>query len=162
MADNIVPLKLIKQLDGLLSQLNITGLQQSNNALYQVIALLIKNVRLGFSQLEGNVTIINGGGGTVSSTLTYLTKNNESAALPNSLRVLAGERISFDDSVPNIRTENVDQFLTVDISRISECPLTNGDPVTPELIFADGDTVCGTSIFTELLFAGGEPVTVPV
>lgn len=161
MAD-VVPLKLIKQLDGLLSQLNITGLQQTNNALYQVIAQLIKNVRLGFSQLDNNVTVISGGGGTVTTTFTYLTENDESAALPNSRRVLAGERISFDDSVANIRIENVDQFLTVDVSRISECPLTDGDLVSPVLIFADGDTICGTNIFTELLFAGGEPVTVAV
>lgn len=38
---------------------------------------------------------------------TYLTETNETANLPNSRRVLAGTNVTFDDTVANVRTINV-------------------------------------------------------
>lgn len=41
-----------------------------------------------------------------SAFATYLTADDETVGLPNSLQVLAGTNITFDDSVPNQRTIN--------------------------------------------------------
>lgn len=136
-----------------------SGVQQTNNPLWQAINQMLDYL----IRFENQTTAaISGGSGGLSAP-TYLTVNNELGTLPNSRRLEAGERISYDDSVAGIRTANVDQFLTVDVPRIdSNGPLTDGDILNPEPIYAGGEFIVGTYIATELLFAGGEPLTVEV
>jgi hypothetical protein len=119
-------------IDRLVSQLNTSGLQQQNPALYQVIQQLIA---LG-QQL---ITQSNSSAGSSSSqaiinsilAANFLMSTDESIIFPNSRNLLAGQNIAFDDSTPNERT----------ISTGNWSVLTNGDPVTPELIFAGGDVI---------------------
>lgn len=47
-----------------------------------------------------------GTGSAATNDLDYLTHSDESVALPNSRRLLAGTNVTFDDSVPNERTIN--------------------------------------------------------
>lgn len=119
----------------LLTQLNTSGLLSSNPALYQLIKSLISAVRevvnnssasggsSDLTALEAQITAL--------ESFTYLTVTDESGTLANSRRALAGQNIEFDDSVANERTVNTGNWSV----------LTNGDPVTPELIFAGGDVV---------------------
>lgn len=135
-----------------------SGVQQTNNPLWQAINQMLDYLIRFENQTNASIS-----GGSGLSTPTYLTVNNELGTLPNSRRLEAGERISFDDSVAGVRTANVDQFLTVEVARVdTDGPLTDGDLINPELIFANGECIMTTYIATELLFAGGEPVTVPV
>ena len=53
--------------------------------------------------VDGSWTVL-----AASAFATYLTSADESATLPNSLQVLAGTGITFDDTVPNQRTINAD------------------------------------------------------
>lgn len=157
----------------LLSTLLESGVQNSNNALYQVISTVIKNLNSSFkgirSKLAALTVIVSGsppsGGGLVNA--TYITKDNEIVTLPNSIRLLAGTGISFDDTVANQRTINSlvsgssSAFFPIDgidgedgmpglngkdgqdLTETSGywSPLTDGDLVAAELIFANGDTV---------------------
>lgn len=136
------------------SVLLTSGLQQKDNALYQVINQLLSYM----SQFQRDVN--SGAAGSSSSSgasanNTYLTETNEIANLPNSRRVLAGDYIAFDDAVANIRT----------ISGSEWSVLTNGDPVSPELIFAGGDVIMthipqGVMLLEQVLLRGtraGQP-----
>jgi hypothetical protein len=79
------------------------------------------------NQLRADVLL---GGGT------FLTVDDESADLPNSRQELPGTFITFDDSVPNQRTINgTGETLYYD------APLSDGDPIAAELIFADGECI---------------------
>ena len=83
-------------LDRLKSQLLTSGLQQDNFALFQVINQLIDFLR---NNINATQSILSGGGGGGAGLLgaTYLTKNKE-VGLPNSLQVLAGSGIQFNDT----------------------------------------------------------------
>lgn len=50
--------------------------------------------------------LLAGSGGGAPAAATYLTEDDETATLTNSRQVLAGTGISFDDTVPNVRTIN--------------------------------------------------------
>jgi hypothetical protein len=115
----------------LLAVLNNTGLQQKDPALYQVISQLIKAIRQSISATQGQ--IVNPSSGL--SSRTFITKNNETAALPNSWQLLAGIGVTFDDTTPHqlvLNTSGVDREWSV---------LTDGDLLEAELIFAGGDVV---------------------
>jgi hypothetical protein len=115
----------------LLAVLNNTGLQQKDPALYQVIAQLIKAIRQSISATQGQ--IVNPSSGL--SSRTFITKNNETASLPNSWQLLAGTGISFDDTTPSqlvLNATGIDRQWSV---------LTDGDLIEPELIFAGGDVI---------------------
>lgn len=84
----------LKALDRLKSQLLISGLQQSNQPLYQVIFQLIDTVR----QLTNEVNAeINGGGSGSVSGSSYVTTENEQVLLPNSRQIAAGNGIGFNN-----------------------------------------------------------------
>lgn len=84
-------------LDRLKAQLLSSGIQQENFALFQVINQLIQFLRDQVTQT--NVAIGGSGGGSPGlSGVTYLTKTNETATLPNSRMELAGAGIEFNDS----------------------------------------------------------------
>lgn len=87
----------LNSLDRLKSQLLTSGLQERNQALFQVINQLINFVR----QLTTDVTPPSGGGGGGGgglTTPTYLTANIETGTLPNSKQVIPGAGIEFNDS----------------------------------------------------------------
>lgn len=124
-------------LDRLKSTLMTSGLQQKDNALFQVINQLIDALRQFVISITGTSGSSTGAGGSVAGIVgrTYLTKNNETGLLPNSVQLLAGTGITFDDSVPNRRTIN-------GASAGSEWSvLTNGDSDFPELVFVGGDVI---------------------
>lgn len=92
-------------LDRLKSQLLISGVQQENNALYQVIVQLIDYLRNNINTVDnllGSPTGIPGAppvippGGLLG--VTYLTKNPETGLLPNSKQLIAGSGIQFNDA----------------------------------------------------------------
>lgn len=66
---------------------------------------------------------------------TFLTAEDESADFPSSRQLIAGAGILFDDSIANERTISSTGGDTYD------APLTDGDLVATELIFADGECV---------------------
>lgn len=121
-------------LDRLLAVLITSGIQQTNNALYQVIAELIKSnkdLRTRFAALilEASTNLSNG---------SFITDDDESIPFPNSRQLLAGTNITFDDSVANARTINASGGS---IGGSEWSVLTNGDSLFPELIFVAGDVV---------------------
>lgn len=124
-------------LDRLLSTLQTTGLSKDNPGLYQVIKQLIQAVRQFQSITSTNVSTGSGNVATLQAlvtalqSLTYLTVANETSLLANSRMMNEGHNITFDDSTPNIRLIETGDWSV----------LTNGDPVTPELVFADGDVI---------------------
>lgn len=107
-----------------LSALLIT-LQQSdtikkNPALFQTIAELIKRTASNISIIENQILAIEEIEDELVNlikTATFLTATDQSAALPNSRHLIAGENVEFDDTVDNQRTINVpleQTFLTED------------------------------------------------
>lgn len=77
--------------------------QQSNNALYQTIFLLIKNASRSRDLLVKNVNDITDQLNQLLNA-SYLTANDESFFLVNARQLLAGIGVGFDDSVPHKRT----------------------------------------------------------
>jgi hypothetical protein len=112
-----------------------TRLQQTNNALYETIYLLIKEV----TQSQNSFVVVNNNQAQSLLQLlgvTYLTVNDETQLLINSRKLLAGLGITFDDTVPGRRTVNASGaglgYWT---------PLTDGHPDEADLIFANGEAI---------------------
>jgi hypothetical protein len=101
----------------LLGPLLNSRLQQTNNALYQVLAEIIKrsgqNKDLIFeniNEIVGQITAIGDTIIVVDNLLkdsTFLTADNEAIELPNSRQLIAGSGVTFDDTIANQRTVNV-------------------------------------------------------
>ncbi len=172
--------QIIQRLGKLKSTLLTSGLQQTNQPLFQVINQLIQAIidsNLGVIEVVGG----SGGGGLADQTFvtttdqlaslpnssqliagdnlsfdtsifgqlrldvlldfiinaTFLTASDESADFPNSRELLAGTGVTFDDSIANERTLNV----TVPGSNVYDAPLSDGDLIAAELIFADGECI---------------------
>lgn len=124
-------------LDRLLSILNQSGIQNTNNPLYQVIAQLLKAVR-AFQDTILTTTGGTSGDVTALKGRTYWTQLDESSVLPASRMVVAGTGISLDYSVANQVT------VSTSGSPLGEgywAPLTDGDLDETDLIFADGECV---------------------
>lgn len=68
--------------------------------------------------------------------LSFWTKDDDNAVTPNSRRVVAGTGITLDYTVAGDVTINSSAGVFVEWS-----VLTNGDPTSPELIFAGGDVI---------------------
>lgn len=62
---------------------------------------------------------------------TFVTSNDETGTLANSRQMIDGEHNTVNNSVANKMSIDGDDWSV----------LTNGDPVTPELIFAGGDVI---------------------
>ena len=108
----------------LIVSLNKTGLNTSNQPLYQTIKDLIDksqsaserqtflfqsivgNIRLddtdNLASVLNQISIIN----AILQGSQFLTAADESINLPNSRQLVAGLNITFDDTVPNVRTIN--------------------------------------------------------
>src|SRR5882672_8022128 len=112
------------------AQLLTSGLQQTNNALFQVIVQLIDALTdtLG-SGSSGSVTVDL----TAVKDKTYLTELNETAFLPSSRQILAGLGITLDNSVAGKLTISVNNGLS---SVGYWTPLTDGDVLEMDLISA--------------------------
>lgn len=128
------------------SQLNTSGIQNTNPALYQVIIQLIEFVQKLFLELEDDITTTSGGSvaglAALAALITLiknsdlLTHSDESTNFPNSRELLAGTGVTFDDSVPNARSVSVVPAIDRQWS-----VLTDGDVLETELIFAGGEVV---------------------
>jgi hypothetical protein len=84
--------------------------RDTENPLYQVVQEIIERLStfqfdpLTLTEAAGGGP--GGGGGGASNAATYLTRDDEVVALPQSLQLLAGTGIAFDDSVAHKRTVN--------------------------------------------------------
>lgn len=127
--------QLIQRLQKLQTTLLTSGLQQKDQPLYQVIRELIKAV--GDSLTNVLAVAESGGSSAVSGDQTFLTVDDELATLPQSSQLIAGDHVTFDTGVFG--------QLRIDVEDMSGgsqwSVLTNGDPVSPELIFAGGDVI---------------------
>ena len=124
------------KLDRLKANLMTSGLQQKDNALFQVINQLIDYLRQLIITTSG--AFGSGGSGGFLLNATYLTVNNESGIFPNSRRLLAGIGISFDDTIANERTINVSSGIA---SVGYWTVLTDGNVDETDLIFANGEAI---------------------
>jgi hypothetical protein len=79
--------------------------QQSNNALYQTIFFLIKQVTQSRDLIIDELKTINTTIGAILNA-SFLTVNDESHLFFNSRKVVAGTNITFDDTVAHQRTIN--------------------------------------------------------
>lgn len=125
--------------------------KQTDNSLYQTVQVLIDrltqyqgfvetNIIQQIDEAIGGVTPPTGDFATKEA--TYLTTDDETTDLPNSVQILAGTNITFDTSVSNQLTiSSID--TTGGGPGVSEewSVLTNGDVTNPELIYADGDVI---------------------
>lgn len=84
----------IKSLDRLKSQLLVSGLQQTNQPLYQVIVQLITTLRQVVDEVNEEVS--GGGSGSISGS-SYVTTENEQVFLPNSRQIVPGTGIGFNN-----------------------------------------------------------------
>lgn len=128
--------QIVRRLGKLQSTLLTSGIQTTNQALYQVINQLIQAIIDSASEVI--IVAENAGSGNASPYDTYLTTDNESTNLPNSSQFIAGDNVSFDNSIPGQLKIDV-SIPPVDIVEWSV--LTNSDTVNPELIFAGGDVI---------------------
>lgn len=125
-------------LDRLKSQLLTSGIQVQNNALFQVINLLIDASK----ELQSTVGGTSSGGGIPASITalqqrSYWTELNETPNLPNSREVIAGSGIALDYSVYG----EVTLSSTVTIPDGYWTLLTDGDPDETDFIFANGEPI---------------------
>lgn len=116
-------------LDRLKANLLTSGLHQKDKPLYQVINQLIDAAKL----LQAQVDSLKASGG-INADLLFLTSDDESSNLPFSKELVAGDNITFDDSIANRRTINSADGAIY-------APLTDGDDFETSLIFSDGDCV---------------------
>lgn len=113
------------KLDRLKSTLQTTGLQQTNNALFQLLNDLIKYLR----EVQTSVsTIIKSGGGT-STTIIGQTGPMGPPGLIFGRKKESNKTIIISSSAASSST---DREWSV---------LTNGDIANPELIFSNGDVI---------------------
>jgi len=121
-------------LKGVLSQS-----KKTDNALYQTVVVLVDRL----TQLQGDINeeleklSPDGAGSTTASKLaSYHTKFNEVVVLPNSVQLLAGAGIAFNDTIPNQRT-----ISAIAGGAYYDCPLSDGDLIAADLIFAAGECI---------------------
>jgi hypothetical protein len=121
----------------LFASLANSGYQTKNNALYQTIFLLIQFVTRARDLIIQTIDQINEEISAIRAA-SVLTENDETLTFPNSRRVLAGTGISFDDSIPNIRTIS---STGGGAGNYYDSPLTDGDEDETDLVFANGSPI---------------------
>jgi len=129
--------------------------KETENALYQTLAELIdrlaqlktytdeKDVNINNSINKSNTTI----NIKADKDRTYVTYDYEAASLPKSRQLIAGTGITLDKTPPN--------EIIISASGGGGgmgsgywIPITNGDPVSPELLFdSNGDCIVGFQPF---------------
>lgn len=122
-------------LKGILSQ----G-KDTDSAIYQTIQVLIERLDQLKDHTQDQITNITKSDdflkNIASKFATYHTKEDETTKLPNSVQLLAGTGIIFDDSVVNKRT-----IKSTGGSSHYDCPLSDGDVNEADLIYANGECV---------------------
>lgn len=122
-------------------------LAQSKNQLDQATYQTIQEIIERLSQFQ-NVTLEEVAGKLseaqavlkfATKHATYLTTEDETSSLPNSVQLVAGTGVSFDDSVPNIRTIN--STGGGGTGNYYDSPLTDGNIDETHLIFANGECI---------------------
>lgn len=100
-------------LDRLITWLNSSGIQTTNNSLYQLLWTLVKAVQ-EFQAQQAIINASSGGAITGLEDADFLTWTNESVLLPNSRQLIAGTGVTFDDTVLNERTIDVSGATGID------------------------------------------------
>jgi hypothetical protein len=113
-------------------------IQQTNNALYETIFLLIREVIQARDSLVVNNNDLDDSLVQLLG-VTYLTVDDETALLINSRRLLAGTGITFNDAIPGQRTISISGGGVSGVGYWT--PLTDGNPDETQLIFANGEAI---------------------
>jgi hypothetical protein len=110
--------------------------KKTEEPLYQTVQLIIERLDQLKDITDEKLAAIESGTPLNFATkfATYHTKLDETAALPNSVQLLAGTGILFDDSVPNKRTISSGALHY-------DAPLTDGNVDETDLIFALGECI---------------------
>ena len=111
-------------LKGILAQTKST-----ENPEYQTIQELIERLTLFKNVLDGELARINNN--FAPKTATYLTRNDETSNLPNSVQIQAGTGVTLDYSTPGKVIVNAAGGM----GNGYWAPLTDGDPIEANLIF---------------------------
>lgn len=128
-------------LKGILAQTKNT----TNPALYQTIQVLIERLTQFRTVTLEEVADINNSINNSQAILnivadkkaSYITELDEALKLPNSRQLLAGPGITLDYSVPNKLTIS----STGGSGSYYDAPLSDGDPIEAELIYAAGECI---------------------
>jgi hypothetical protein len=107
----------------LIASLNNSRIATENNALYQTIFQLIKRATDLKATISGSILDINEIIAVIND-LDFLTWSDESVQLPNSRRLIAGDNVTFDDTVANQRTVDVplDQTFITEADETATLP----------------------------------------
>lgn len=118
----------IPDLNRLKSQLAAAKVRETDIALFQVLNQLIDFLRQTNSEIINGSVPGGGGGVTGLLTKTYITEDDETGVLVNSRKLVAGDGIEFD-------TSTAGQFIISTSEQGVWVPLSDGDPIQPEVIF---------------------------
>ena len=127
----------------------LAQVRTEDNALYQVIQQIIE--KLGQFQvvtveeiadvnnsINNSVTTLNN---KINTTGSYITVVNEQGNLPNSWYLVPGTNITFDQTVPNQFKINATGGDGDGLGNHYDCPLSDGDEVETNLIYASGECI---------------------
>lgn len=109
--------------------------QTKDNALFQTVYLLLQRLTTARDLLVKDIEAVED---EIAKLLnqTFITLDDETIALPNSRRLLAGTGILFDDTVHGERTISSSSVINYYWS-----PLTDGSETAAELIYAAGEAI---------------------
>lgn len=117
--------------------------KETENPLYQTLAILIDRLtQFQGVTLEVIGSLLSDKNATkkfATRFATFHTKEDETAVLPNSVQLLAGSGITFDDTVPNKRTIN--STGGGGLGNHYDAPLSDGDLSAADLIYAAGECI---------------------
>lgn len=119
-----------------------TGLAQSNNVLFQFLNQILTAVSDLFALVNARITTIANNSGPVGA--DYLTWSNETPTLPNSRQLLAGDNVTFDDSVVGKRTINASATGDLDATYITELDETATLPNSRQILAGTNITLDDT------------------
>lgn len=127
----------VPDFERLYAKLNNTKLQTTNPPAWELvkelIRLLVQFAKAVTGTVNGQTTVLEG-----FRLRTYLTTANEASFFPNSRQLLAGSGITFDDTISNVRTINATGGGG---GSHYDCPLSDGDLVAADLIYAAGECI---------------------
>lgn len=123
--------------------------KQTDNALSQVVATMIDRLTQGQSVTARRIEQVKEAGSRIATAIedrtskaSIHTKFDDRLVLPNSVQLLAGENIIFDDSVAGKRTISATVPPPVDTAPEGYwTPLTDGNMDETQLIFAAGECI---------------------
>jgi hypothetical protein len=136
------PAKKIPQFSDLKGILAQSVSRQNDNSLYQTIKQIIERLThyqiVNTEQLKQKLEQTDADKRYANKFATFLTKNDDTGLLPNSIQLLAGTNITFDDTVLGKRTINSSGGGGSDHY---DAPLSDGDTTAADLIYANGECI---------------------